>query len=392
MSDSSAGIIARNVYTALKSNPSYRLLYFDYNNINEWVKVETEILITLVESFDLARWFFKPKFSYVFVVNQHPMQRLSILKEARRKKLPRNALSGTDGIYQPVKSLTKFNGIIYVGNHITAESYQKFYKRINLHQTFYHSQFNGLENTQESFRKSSDFNVLILMSEISFRKGFDVVCDLIKTCNLNALDIRFSIVGDSKSKYWRKILNDIVTMYPNVNYYGWLNNKSDDFKELISQMNLAIFPSREEGMLGALIECIEIGILSMHTIDCGIISSSDLLRINIHDIDDFFQKIQSLRYLDESSRVSILTDQKKQLQNQMEGSKSIGEILAICLNDLPNTKSKLNKLSVMKEISPESISYYPQLYLDRLKILFLSKYKKKFFLIVSKVIFKRFLI
>lgn len=388
MSESSAGIIARNVYTTLKSNPSYQVLFFDYNNINEWVKVDTELLITLVESFDLARWFFKPKFSYVFMVNQHPMQRLSILKEARRRKLPRNALSGTDGIYQPVKALTKFNGIIYVGNDITGKSYQKYYKRINLYQTFYHSQFKGVEKTQEFIQKSSNFNVLILMSEISFRKGFDVVCNLIKICNLNALDIKFHILGDSKNKYWREIVNDIITMYPNVSYYGWLNNKSNDFKELISQMNLAIFPSREEGMLGALIECIEIGILSMHTIDCGVNPSSDLLRINVDDVEDFFQKMHNLRYLDESSKFSILTDQREQLRKQIEGSKSIDEILAICLNDLPNTRSKLNKISVLKEISPESISIYPQLYLNRLKILFLLKNKKKFFLIKSKLIFK----
>ncbi len=385
LSNSSAGIIAKSVYSYLKSNESFNVVYFDYANIKEWVKTDTDVLISLVESFELAKWFFKPSYSFIFIVNQHPMQRLSILKEARNKNLPIDALSGADGIYQPIKSISKFNGIIYVGNDKTAKSFEKFYSRIKMYPTYYHSQFQGKDMTTQIAMKSNPFNILVLMSEISFRKGFDVVYSLIRICNLKGLEVNFHILGNSKNDYWLKLIKNLTSTENNVKYYGWLNNKSNEFDILMSQMSLAIFPSREEGMLGALIECIEIGIPCMHTLECGISLSNESLGINMHDIDNFFLKVKHLRNLNEINRNLLLVDQQNQLRKEMEESKSIDSILAQCLEELSNDKSKLNMISIIREVDLKSLCFYFKIYLNRFRIIYLSKNKKKLALFVSQI-------
>lgn len=385
LSNSSSGIIAKSVYSYLKSNESFNVVYFDYSNIKEWVKIDTEVLISLVESFDLARWFFKPRYSFIFVVNQHPMQRLLILKQARSINLPGVALSGTDGIYQPIKSISKFNGIIYVGNDKVAKSFEKFYSSVKMYKTYYHSQFEGSKKTYKITEKSYNFNILILMSEISFRKGFDVICSLIRICNLNGLETNFHIVGSSKNEYWIKLINKLTSTNNNVKYHGWVGNKSNEFNILMSQMSLAIFPSREEGMLGALIECIEKGIPSMHTLECGISLSNESLGIDINDIDDFFLKVKHFGNLDELNRDLLLVDQQKLLQIEMEESKSIDKVLTQCLEELSNDKSKLNIVSVISEFDAKSVYFYFKIYLNRFKNVFLSKNKKKLALFIAQI-------
>jgi hypothetical protein len=89
--------------------------------------------------------------------------------------------------------------------------------------------------------------------------------------------------------------------------------------------------------------------------------------------------------LNEINRNLLLVDQQNQLRKEMEESKSIDSILAQCLEELSNDKSKLNMISIIREVDLKSLCFYFKIYLNRFRIIYLSKNKKKLALFVSQI-------
>ena len=75
LENSSAGLIARTLYTEMKSQSNFEVYYFDSFDNSEWFNVQTDILVSLVDNLSLGIWFFDPKEVIVIAVNQHPLAR-----------------------------------------------------------------------------------------------------------------------------------------------------------------------------------------------------------------------------------------------------------------------------------------------------------------------------
>lgn len=380
MSESSAGIIAKTIYMSAKLNTDYNIHYFDSLNCEEWYQIKTDILITLVDNFELARWYFKPKKVYLVAVNQHPIRRLSQLKSARTTQIPTEAFSASDGIYQPILKLTNFNSILCVGNRLVIESYKKYYKNIEIATTYYATQFNQIKLIKSHNKQNRIFTVLILMSSLGYRKGFDQICELITLIKNQKVQINFIIVGHAENEYWKSKIYNLLKTYQNIQYCGWVNNKSEEFKSLLLHSHLAVFPSREEGMLGALIECIEFGILSLHSENCGIDISNENLSIIINNSTDLYNKVLNLSLKSDHERQLMATEQFIKFKDQISTNDSISTIVENWLSNPSATRSKYRRIKVLKELIAQITIEYWVIYARRFKLLTIEKNKRKIYL------------
>ena len=380
MSESSAGIIAKSIYMSAKLNTDYNIYYFDSLNCEEWYQIKTDILITLVDNFELARWYFKPKKVYLVAVNQHPIRRLSQLKSARTTQIPTEAFSASDGIYQPILKIRNFNAVLCVGNKLVIESYKKYYKNIEIIPTYYATQFNQIRLSTSHNKQNKIFTVLVLMSSLGYRKGFDQICELIELIAKHKVQINFIIIGHAENEYWKSKIDNLSKTYQNVEYYGWVNNKSEEFKNFLLRSDLAVFPSREEGMLGALIECIEFGILSLHSENCGIDISNENLGINLNNTNDLYNKVLNLSLKSSDERYLMASQQLVRFKHQISGNDSISTIVGNWLNNPSVPRSKYRFLKVSRDLIAQFTIEYWEIYARRLKLLTIEKNKRKLYI------------
>jgi hypothetical protein len=276
LENSSAGIIARTLYEEMKLHSDFDVYYFDSFDSSEWRKIETDTLISLVDNLSLGIWFFKPKDIIVIAVNQHPLARLQICGLAARKGIPASAITPSDGAYQPSKDLVKAKAILCVGNEKTKESFERFLKRSNVIETTYRTSF--INNTQEHIDVKIE-NILILMSSIGYRKGFDLIFQGLMNQKELLGSYKFHLIGHSEGPYWSKMIEYLKSHNENFTYHGWLLNSDEKFEALLQKMDVAIFPTREEGLVGSLLECIDLGIISLHTRSSGLNNSVEELEI-----------------------------------------------------------------------------------------------------------------
>jgi len=363
-----------------KLNTNYNIHYFDSFNCEEWYRINTDVLITLIDNYELARWYFKPKNIYLVAVNQHPINRLSQLKSAKTAKIPTEAFSASDGIYQPILKIKNFNAVLCVGNKLVIESYKKYYKNIEIATTYYATQFNQIKLTKSHNNDNRIFTVLILMSSLGYRKGFDQICELIELIANQKLQINFIIIGHAENEYWKSKIFNLLETYQNVEYYGWMNNKSEEFKNLLLRSDLAVFPSREEGMLGALIESIEFGILSLHSENCGIDISNVNLGINLNNKNDLYNKVLNLSLKSIDERHLMASQQLIRFKYQISGNDSISTIVGNWLNNPLVPRSKYRFLKVSRDLIAQFTIEYWKIYARRLKILTIEKNKRKLYI------------
>ena len=360
-----------------KLNTNYNIHYFDSFNHEEWYRINTDVLITLIDNYDLARWYFRPKNIYLVAVNQHPINRLSQLKSARNAKIPTEAFSASDGIYQPIFKIKNFNAVLCVGNKLVIESYKKYYKNIEIATTYYATQFNQIKLIKSHNKQKRIFTVLVLMSSLGYRKGLDQICELIELIAKHKIQINFIIIGHAENEYWKSKIYNLSKTYQNVEYYGWMNNKSEEFKNLLLRSDLAVFPSREEGMLGALIECIEFGILSLHSENCGIDVSNENLSIIINNTTDLYNKVLNLSLKSDKKRQLMAAEQFIKFKDQISINDSISTIVENWLSNPSATRSRYRLIKVLKELIAQITIGYWVIYARRFKLFAIEKNKQK---------------
>ena len=254
LSKTSAGLILQEIYTTVKSIDYINCFYLDRGSIRDWERLDVDILITYLDDIKIARWFFKPNKIYLIAVNQHPIERLKLLREAKKAKIPFEGLNGSDGIYQPIFSATNFNGVLCVGNKVTIDSYTKYYRNLKIYNSFYTTNIKPRKSLSISSINSNTVKILVVASSLNFRKGLDKVIELIDLSNKLNLDFEFNLLGYTDSKFWAKKLEFLLQTSRNLKFHGYVNNKDDEFIDLLKNSDLAVFfsrpaksPARESG-------------------------------------------------------------------------------------------------------------------------------------------------
>jgi glycosyltransferase involved in cell wall biosynthesis len=304
---SSAGQIASAIYFKLKSQDDLELHYFDAFNHYEWKKLKVDILVSIVDNLPLSYKFFNPNELYVVAVNQHPLERLRIASHSRRDLVPFSTLSASDGIYQPFRILAKANGIVCVGNTVTINTYKKYMNHCKIIATTYKSVFN---ESQREHNNQSANEVLVLMSSIGYRKGFDRIAREFDNNREALRKFKFHIVGEPENDFWKGTVDKIVSNNENVNFYGWLDNESSEFRELLQKTKIAVFPTREEGMVGSLLEVLDLGLIPLHTVNSGVDNTQGELTLEPQEDSDLGLKLLALC---NKSKEDLLQIQKVQV-------------------------------------------------------------------------------
>lgn len=331
LNGSSAGVISREIYESLLQIPGVELFYFDAFNLDEWEDVNPDLLVSIVDSFGLAKRYFKPKYSLVIAVNQHPLDRLALTAEIVAEKIPLKALSTSDGWLQSTSSLQNSDGIVYVGNDITGKSLSKYLPGKRLYQANY---LPHLAITRNQKASTESRNVLVLMSSIGFRKGFDRFYQSILRESIELTNYNFNILGLPENEYWENKVQKLINGFPNIQFHGWISNLDPKFSEILSFAEYAIFPTREEGMVGSLLECLENDIICLHSKNTGIDNSLVSLELTSQGDLNLGIKLNYLDTLSDSEKLQIRMTQRSDWQTQVNKSEKIGNAVIHAVRDM----------------------------------------------------------
>ena len=375
LENSSAGLIARTIYTEMKSKSYFEVYYFDSFDNTEWLKVETDILISLVDNLSLGIWFFDPKEVIVIAVNQHPLARLQICGSAARKGIPVSAISPSDGVYQPYKSLTKTKAIICVGNSETKDSFEQYLKNTKVVLATYDTSFSS--HTQEASQDKIE-NVLILMSSIGYRKGFDRIFESLILEKESLKSYRFHLIGHSEGEYWDQKIKFLENHTRNFTYHGWLLNSDEKFISLLRTMDLALFPTREEGLVGSLLECIDLGIVSMHTKSSGVNNSvPELILSSVGDLH-LAEHLNLFASMNKTALSQLRDKQRKELKNQFATTLPMETALRVAIeSESGGKKAKLRLLRLVFVWLNFPILQYRKILVNRFKLIRLRQFLMK---------------
>jgi hypothetical protein len=305
---SSAGEIASSVFRVLDSNKDFCVKYFDAGDFMEWNKVkDVYLLVGIARNFALGVNFFKPKHSILLSVNEHPLARLKLIEKYHNTGFDLSSASNADGFWEGWQGFRKSRGIIVFGS----ESNVSFLRKLYIKRKIVQSRFivPGLNNATHLQKKHYELNVLVLMSSVGFRKGIDLVFDSMSQMKASANNISFHIMGLAPNREWESYLRFKASNFENVTCYGWVERDSFEFIEISKKMDIAIFPSREEGMLGALQDSLKLGIYCLYSDKCGYPNFPPASRLEISNPTNLLDPVIYFSNLDLGRRRELFDEQ-----------------------------------------------------------------------------------
>jgi hypothetical protein len=368
---SSANIISNEIYYSLIKNSNFNVYYFDSRRLNEWLPIKADILISIIDNIRLSQWFFKPKRTVLIAVNKSPLTRLSLLRVAKSKNLPINALAGHDGIYDEILSLRKVDMIALLGNDFTIESYRTYYKTSNIF-LFHYNSYNFQNDIKTLINPDQNLlrkGILISMSSLGFRKNFHFIQDFIRSYKQQLKEYDFYIVGSPANTYWSSIIEEISQQF-NVINLGWIPNlslKQYEISNILPKIRIALFPTLEEGSPGTMLDCINFGILCIHNFkNSGINNSIELLHSEFIDREEVFNKVIKIMELDTDDYLKIQQLQLDQLNSFFSKTKSINDVTKLITADnFVTSKIKLKFLRIFLDYIKLPFVKYDFIFLRR---------------------------
>lgn len=330
LNESSAGKIAASIYESLSKIPNLEVQYFDAFDFTEWQRFRVDVLITLIDNMPLATWYFKPRKTIVVAVNQHPLVRLENALNSRDYGVPSRAIVPSDGAFQPFFCLKKANVILCVGNLHTASTFKRYLKNSYILDTHYQA---SIPNFKKERSPGEIKKILVLMSSIGYRKGFDRIKKEIEENSKVLSQFEFHLIGHPEGVFWKKQVDDLTNKYANVVDHGWILNDTILFKKLLGEMDIALFPTREEGLVGSLLECLESGILCMHTPNSGLDNSIEELALPEFGTLNLENKLLKLSQMSTFELDEIYNRQISDMRNQFSISPKIADKIAMIIED-----------------------------------------------------------
>lgn len=367
---SSTSFIASEIYTALISDEDIALYYFDVRKVQDWRSIKADYLVTIIDNFQLAVWYFRPTTTVLIAVNKHPLTRLKLLGTAFKHRIPQKALSGSDGIYEAFLPMRFVDYIILIGNTYTLESYNRYFKEINILESYYDSANFGSQLLQEAkFEMPERNSILISMSSIGFRKNYLIIHQLMK--QVENQNYHFYLLGAPASSYWDNLIQKDKAKQ-NFTYLGFiegLNKDSISLMNILPRIKIALFPSLEEGLPGSMLDLINFGIICVHNRkNSGLDNSLEILESDFRSINETQSKIDYLMQLDNDSYSAVQKIQREELKEmfstKLTFSQAIKKILEI--KDVDNRNTKVNYRNIITDLIIVPFICYPIVLLKRI--------------------------
>lgn len=334
LSGSSAGRIARQVYEAAISSGTHRVIYVDAFDSKTWPDEKPDLVIAILDNLKLAIRTLQPNRILGIAVNYHPLDRVNLVYSAKHLGISWRNLVPSDGIYQEHSSLKYLDQLMIVGNRGTELSFSRRLPGVRTRLTHYKLSLRDHPLKRDLMRSSPVINVLFLMSAIGFRKGADLVFESLRGMpRMDEPRIVFHIVGAPSNEYWACELDKVSLERNDIISHGWMDNKGNAFRDLLATTDLAVFPAREEGLLGALLESIDHGIPSLHSNFVGIDASDPALLLSELTSVEIRGKILSFATLNQEKRAHLHAVQLESLMRQFNSQESIEYIVNDWMKD-----------------------------------------------------------
>ncbi len=142
---------------------------------------------------------------------------------------------------------------------------------------------NGLDINSFNFNPSEKDKKILLVSRLFEFKGFQYFLDAIRDIDI---DYEINIVGDGP--YKRALIEKSKTVKTQLNFLGWLDNKSIGYKKLYESSSIFIHPSSAESFGVVLLEAMSSGcaIITTNNSGCSEVVDDAALLIRPMSSDD----------------------------------------------------------------------------------------------------------
>lgn len=200
--------------------------------------------------------------SYWMHEREAEMKRLDALESRRGVRLPGLTLTrATDERPDPTRTHT----VVLVGNQVTAATYLPYFQRVR---TIDNVALDGL-GTSVIHRDYAEArqHFLCMVSDGLVLKGLDLVIEAFASRR----DAHLWICGPLRSDLlFRQVYRKELFRTPNIHPVGWVGLRSPVFQELARRCGAFVFASCSEGMSGAVLNCMKVGLVPIVSRNCGV--------------------------------------------------------------------------------------------------------------------------
>lgn len=270
---SSANIISRTLYGLLRRRGE--VTFVDAASPEEVAGRDFDVLVGIVRNFGRILDLCNIRRSILVAVNWHPAEHNALLLDfVVRHKLPSAALHEIDilDVDELAGAIDSADSILCFGNVATFNSYiQHGVPKEKIRLVNYGSDLVVERTLAESVREQGATQLLYSASEVGLRKGFDIVESAIAGADLESLDAHLHVVGEATYPHYQAKLKELEARFSSsVTNHGWLLAASDEYRNLLSEMDFVFFPSLEEGQAGTVVDALSFGAIPLISRHCGI--------------------------------------------------------------------------------------------------------------------------
>ncbi len=267
LSSSSAGNLARNIYTNLSNRKP--TIYVDGTEALKEIPKADLVIGVMSPNFIKILNANKTAQKILFLVNCHPLYRDKVLlKESFALKKIVTGYEWVDPLdfLKVEKTIDKF---ILIGNDFTKETYLD--KGINKRKLFLINSGVNLDILKPDKNKlpKASFRIVAVASHLAIRKGLFRIINMWKSIDLKtSKKLELIIVGNCDP--FKKEVLEFAKTVPGVTYMGWIDSSTEEYKKILQSSHVVLSFSLEEGQLGCGLEAMACGCVPFLTKQSGI--------------------------------------------------------------------------------------------------------------------------
>jgi len=177
----------------------------------------------------------------------------------------------------------------------------------------------------ESFRPREKQKKILLASRLFKMKGFQYFLDAIKDLDI---DYEINIVGDGP--YKEELMKKAKKIKPKVNFVGWLDNHSREYRRFFEESSLFVFPSSQESFGRVLLEAMAAGcaIMGSNTAGCPEVLGDAGILVNPKDPEEIRETLLMLIENDNLRR-NLAKKARKRVEEKFSWEKTAKRYLEV---------------------------------------------------------------
>lgn len=327
------GRLLESAFLALQELGFSSVGYFDVNDHVRTTK--TRLLVGLEPNFLRFCRATQPDFALLLSVNQIRSLRAGWLKGLSLKNLPRwVALGPNDNLFSLGCPEFHADGVLQLGAHNVEAIKAKFQDEIHVSPI---QLSRDIPKPNFGRRPGSHPRILIALGSVSMRKGWLLLEDIVERFAKSGSNFVFVVQAPVSNRMLARRLRRLCAQYPgNLEVSdAFLEEFSDEWNSFFGNIDLAIFPSSEEGQQDAVFTCISMNVpalVSEFTGYKGLLSSGVISGLRA---DDWHRSVLAFLSQTEAEKSKFVRNQRADLSRLTRTEDSISNAIQDCITTIP---------------------------------------------------------